>query len=321
MARPLAVALVVAFLPVASCAAFSPMQAYASLSQNTKRLVDEQKYANALRQQRKLGKTLDYADFDAIQTANADVGKMINVLWLGLYAKFYTPLALYFYPGMLPSAYESEAGRGKRLAEAEKKRRLGLTRLLAKVDDAAAQRLAVEAGTAKARAPKAYDLTGDDVAAAIAALSARGPKAAVDALGTRRGDALPHAALLAASLAMEGPYKFLPRWMHKRAVNKGVTTLIEGDDALRVTDLAALPRPVLENACAARGLLRPTTAEMHKGLRTWLKIADAADAAGDEAAAKEARLALLAVNTAASIRASAATATPGVAALYAGTGY
>ena len=70
--------------------------------------------------------------------------------------------------------------------------------------------------------------------------------------------------------------------------------------------------------CPRRG--RPTTAEMHKGLQTWLKIADAADAAG-EAAAKEARLALLAVNTAASIRASAATATPGLAALYAGTGY
>ena len=298
-------------LAVADSAAFSPMNSFAAFKANTGRLVDEQKVANAHRKRRKEGELLDYPSFDAIQCANADVSKIINIVWLGLYAKFWTPLAVYFYPGMLPSAYENAGLRGKRLAEKEKQRRTGLNRLLGKIDK--------EASNPK-KNRKPYDLTEPDVAAAVAALSAKNKQAAVAALAARPGAPLPEAALLAASLSLDGPYRFLPRWMHKGAVKKGVTLLTEGDAALRISDIAGLPAPCLENACVARGLLKPTKAEMERGLAEWLRVVDKADAVSEDEG-KRARLALLAVNTVASIREGAVAKEPGVALLYAGKGF
>lgn len=305
------VSLLVVSLASAACgAAFSPKRAYASFSRSTKQLIEEQKYAQSLRQRKKAGECLDYAGFDAIQCANGDVGKVVNVLWLGLYAKFYTPLAIYFYPGMLPSTFESPALRAKRFAEVEKKRRKGLMNLLGRADDVA--------GGSKRQGP--YDLTRADVETTTAALKAASKKAALAALMSP-GVTMPDPALFAASLAMEGPYKFLPRWMHKRAVKKGLETLKEGDDALRNSDVPNLPLSCVENACAARGLLRPTKDEMTKGLTEWLKLSEAADATSDAETQKQTRLALLAINTAASVRASAKSTAPGVALLYSGKGF
>lgn len=109
--------------------------------------------------------------------------------------------------------------------------------------------------------------------------------------------------------------------MHRRAVRKGLKTLADGDAALRRTNLDELDTACLESACAARGLLRPTRPEMRKGLDEWLALNAAADAAADEAKQQGTRLALLAINTAAGVRARAPRAAPAAALLYAGNGY
>ena len=70
----------------------------------------------------------------------------------------------------------------------------------------------------------------------------------------------------------------------------------------------------------ARGLLKPTKAEMERGLAEWLRVVDKADAVSEDEG-KRARLALLAVNTVASIREGAVAKEPGVALLYAGKGF
>ena len=56
-------------------------------------------------------------------------------------------------------------------------------------------------------------------------------------------------------------------------------------------------------------------------LKEWLALCDRTDSEGDGADAKRARLALLAVNTAASVRARAPKAQPAKTLLYAGGGY
>ena len=83
----------------------------------TKALVNEQKAANKIRKRRKDGANLLYPDWDRLENANNDIGKCFSVLWLALYAKLYTPLALYFYPGMLPSTYETPVTRARRFAD------------------------------------------------------------------------------------------------------------------------------------------------------------------------------------------------------------
>lgn len=315
MRRP-ALLLAAVHLAVSSGAAFTPRRFISSVSASTRQLVEDQKGANAIRKRRKGGAVLDYGEFDALQCANADVGKAVNLVWLALYAKFYTPLAIYFYPGMLPASYETPTLRARRLGEGDAKRSKGLLNLLGRVDAAAA--------AAGGNPPPPKALAADDVAAALAALGAASKKAALRSLVAPRpaGAALPTPALKCASAALEGPYGFLPRWMHSRAVDKGLKTLVDGDDALRATpDLAALSRTSLENACAARCLPRPSEAAMASGLEEWLKLTAEADASDDAAGRKSARLALLAVNAAAAVRARASGASPGVALLYAGKGY
>ncbi|KAH8073519.1 hypothetical protein JL721_2821 [Aureococcus anophagefferens] len=205
-----------------------------------------------------------------------------------------------------PSFDAIQCANADRLAEKEKQRRTGLNRLLGKIDK--------EASSPK-KHRKPYDLTEPDVAAAVAALSAKNKQAAVAALAARPGAPLPEAALLAASLSLDGPYRFLPRWMHKGAVKKGVTLLTEGDAALRISDIAGLPAPCLENACVARGLLKPTKAEMERGSPSGSAV-DKADGLRGRGQALA-----LAVNTVASIREGAVAKEPGVALLYAGKGF
>ena len=135
------------------------------------------------------------------------------------------------------------------------------------------------------------------------------------------GEELPSVALKAASRALDGPYGWLPRWMHRGHVRKGMERLVDGDAALRRSEIDALPVECLESACAARSLLRPSSEEMRSGLKEWLALCDRTDAEGDGADAKRARLALLAVNTAASVRARAPKAQPAKTLLYAGGGY
>ena len=60
----------------------------------TKALVNEQKAANKIRKRRKDGVNLLYPEWDRLENANNDIGKCFSVLWLALYAKLYTPLAL-----------------------------------------------------------------------------------------------------------------------------------------------------------------------------------------------------------------------------------
>ena len=100
----------------------------------TKALVNEQKAANKIRKRRKDGVNLLYPEWDRLENANNDIGKCFSVLWLALYAKLYTPLALYFYPGMLPSTYETPVTRARRFADGEKRRKQALEKMLAKAE-------------------------------------------------------------------------------------------------------------------------------------------------------------------------------------------
>ena len=103
------------------------------------------------------------------------------------------------------------------------------------------------------------------------------------------GEELPSVALKAASRALDGPYGWLPRWMHRGHVRKGMERLVDGDAALRRSEIDALPVECLESACAARSLLRPSSEEMRSGLKEWLALCDRTDAEGDGADAKRAR--------------------------------
>ena len=278
----------------------------------TKALVNEQKAANKIRKRRKDGVNLLYPEWDRLENANNDIGKCFSVLWLALYAKLYTPLALYFYPGMLPSTYETPVTRARRFADGEKRRKQALEKMLDAFDKAALDKK-------KARTPA--DISLEHVNCLQGVLGASSKKAALRIALNAEGEELPSVALKAASRALDGPYGWLPRWMHRGHVRKGMERLVDGDAALRRSEIDALPVECLESACAARSLLRPSSDEMRSGLKEWLALCDRTDSEGDGAEAKRARLALLAVNTAASVRARAPKAQPAKTLLYAGGGY
>lgn len=226
----------------------------------TKALVAEQKAAQKIRKRRKDGAELLYPEWDRLETANNDLSKCFNVLWLGFYAKLYTPLALYFYPGMMPSSYETPVTRARGFASAEKRRKAALEKMLDAFDKAALEKK-------KVQSPSDISLAHINCAAGVLGASSK-RSALTLALGAK-GEELPKAALLAASRALDGPYSILPRWMHRGHVKKGMAKLVEGDDALRRSDVEALPVHCLESACAARSLLRPSASEMRSELREW----------------------------------------------------
>ncbi len=161
----------------------------------TKALVNEQKAANKIRKRRKDGANLLYPDWDRLENANNDIGKCFSVLWLALYAKLYTPLALYFYPGMLPSTYETPVTRARRFADGEKRRKQALEKMLDAFDKAALDKK-------KARTPA--DISLAHVNCLQGVLGASSKKSALRIALNAEGEELPSVALKAASRALDG---------------------------------------------------------------------------------------------------------------------
>lgn len=240
-------------------------------------LYESQKESMALRKQRK--ENPDSITFDLhhkVTQAGADFGKVLSLTWLTIYARWYTPVTVYFFPDMLPSTFESEKARVKKRDEFEERRRKAVL--------------------------AAVDLEDAD---ATKALNARSKAKAVDAIAKAAGDRefreLPNPVFYSTSRVFDGPFRIFPKPLHVRAIRQGLKRIAEGDEALRRSQLESLPPRLLETACAERGISScKSTQEMVDSLSDWLAMTP--DTFQEGPAAENARLALIAANTVSSIR-------------------
>ncbi|KAJ8603819.1 hypothetical protein CTAYLR_000247, partial [Chrysophaeum taylorii] len=223
--------------------------------------------------------TIDFMKHYKLEQAGVDFGKMLSLVWLTLYTKWYTPVTVYFFPDMLPSAFQSQAVRDKRSNDFSERRRKAV--LEAVGADAALGGVATNALQASSKG-KALE----HIISAAHDLSVH---------------ELPNNVFYATSRLFDGPYRIFPRPLHKRAINQGLKKLAEGDLALRRSKLDDLPLPVLKSACEERGVAVSGRSEMLTGLNEWLVLTKSADAKHKTSTDKT-RLALVALNTASAIR-------------------
>ncbi|KAJ1455347.1 hypothetical protein M885DRAFT_441152 [Pelagophyceae sp. CCMP2097] len=110
---------------------------------------------------------------------------------------------------------------------------------------------------------------------------------------------LPDAVVYAASAACEGPFRVFPRFLHCNAIEGKLKSIVDGDVALRKSNLSRLQRRAIEGACVERAIPVAERSEvMVKGLDEWLALTKSQPAASDSSVC----LALLAINTAHVIR-------------------
>lgn len=258
---------------------------FARLRQSSIELYHNQKESIALRKQRKESpESITFDLHHKLTQAGVDFGKILSLTWLTIYARWYTPVTVYFFPDMLPSTFESDAMRSKKRNERAMKQRNAVLETVA-ADDV----LSLAASTALRASTKSKAL-----------------ESIMEATGDQEFKQLPNPVFYAASRVFDGPYRIFPKPLHVRAIRQGLKRLAEGDDALRRTELATLPADLLEAACDERGVSASTPDDMVTGLKEWLTMTKAADSQlnlqGDRVPAENTRLALIALNTASTIR-------------------
>ena len=290
----------------------------------------EQERGMAIRRRKRAGEALDFANYHALAQANADLGRLVNLVWLGLYFKQWTPLAVlasvryewFPFPLALPSAFETEQLRLRTRRQAAQRRAQALRGLVEKAERRG------NLQKASPREPAAHEDLRPVCAVGLAAL-AQGSKAAALKELVGRGAAfrslkdLPDLVLYGASAALEGPFRVLPKFMHRGAIETKIKAIHDGDDALRRSSLPKLSTEALQYACEERALPSAAAAAadgadslnssssnpkarrdaMQRDLGEWLSLAKAHPNANPAAVT----LALLAINTASNLRRDDAT--------------
>lgn len=279
----------------------SGSNALEELSRSTTQLWKNFKVSQAIRAEQKAGAAIDYADFLHLKRGAEDRGKLFQVVWYGTFMKWSTPLLFMIQPSLQPSTFETPSRCAKRFEQEAGKRTAALLDALKKAD----------AGTLDQRT-------------ACEALSS-GSKAKALALLTRAGaplSSLPLPVVQCASSGLGGPLRFFPRLLHMRAIRDKLRAIEQGDLALRASRLELLPRATLAEACNERAL-RVGDADakaLRAGLVEWLALT-APIAASPRDVADTARIALLAINAASSLRMSMPAQSPAALALYKGGGF
>jgi hypothetical protein len=255
-----------------------------------------------IRKERKAGALVDYNMHYTLKRGVADRGKLIQLVWIASAAKWSTPLIAYFFPAMLPSTFETAAARAARLDASAALRRTAMLQLLQKAD--------------------AGKLDQQKVLAVLSAGSKS--KALADLNATQAPlKSLPLPVVHAASKALAGPPRFLPRLMHMQAIRGALRAMEEGDTALRATTLAHIPRSTLVEACSERAIDVGRGADVGKlcsSIDEWLSLTATADKAGPDAA-QTTRLALYAINTLSATRRAMQTNAPALHALHTKGGF
>lgn len=276
------------------------------LRSSTTALWTNYKQCQSIRKMRKEGAQLDFSAHWMLRRGAADRNKLFQLVWLATVAKWSTPLIAYFFPSVLPSTFETVPAFVSRLEAAQQAQQAALLSVLQ----------AVDAG--KLRAGDALDaLSAGSKSKALSHLTH-------DGVGLEK---VPTPVIHAASRALSGPPKILPRALHMQAVRAGMRAIAEGDEALRRTKMNELPRHLLLEACGERAIrVREQTPQaLTKGLEEWLALTASlrpdAENQPPRSICDATRLALLAVNTASMTRRASPDETPARHLLYTNSGF
>ncbi|KAG8463726.1 hypothetical protein KFE25_003999 [Diacronema lutheri] len=258
------------------------LSALQEFSRSTGQLWTNFKVARAIRTDIKAGAAINFADHFHLTRGTIDRGKVFQLIWMASVIKWSTPLVTIFVPSLLPSTFETSAAAAARLEADANVRKAALLELLQKAD--------------------AGKLPAD---MAIEALSC-GSKAKAFALLSRGGmplKDLPLPIVHCASKGLAGPQRIFPRFLHMKAIRGKLRNLEQGDAALRVTRLEALPRATLAEACNERAIrVGSASSKALKGaIDEWLALTATTTALPREVA-DTARLALLAINAVSATR-------------------
>lgn len=250
-------------------------------------LYKNQRECFALRkQQKERPETITFDLHHKLNMAGTDISKVLSLTWLSLYARWYTPVTVYFFPDMLPSTFETDKMRTQKRDEVALRRRSALFEAVARDETLGSTASAALAAPSKAKALET-----------IAAVA-----------GDREFKELPNPVFYATSRAFDGPFRIFPKPLHVRAIRQGIKRLAIGDEALRRSNVADLPPALLELACHERGISACSSkADMVYHLKDWLTLTHRQDTAADEipngrVLAENNRLALIALNTASTLR-------------------